>query len=160
MEMTNKKVSSLIFNLIIILFFLNPFLLMLYTQFLGISIQEIITVSPKMNVLFITSFITPFIGYYMLQLKQRLEDDNKKIEGTVVYLIVIAISLLIMGTSTFAIFVSILVFYMFYQWKMSIQIIVNYFKKKKIVFREWIAPTAILIIAICIRFMLILVSNS
>src|SRR5699024_9816905 len=144
----------------IVLLFCFHVRLMVYIQFLRISIQVIIRFGLKFNVLFITSFITPFIGYYMLQLKQRLEDDNKKIEGTVVYLIVIAISLLIMGTSTFAIFVSILVFYMFYQWKMSIQIIVNYFKKKKIVFREWIAPIAILIIAICIRFMLILVSNS
>lgn len=160
MEMTNKKVSSLLFNLIIILFFANPFILILYTQFLGINIQEIITVNPQINVLFITSFITPFIGYYMLRLKQNLEDDSRKVEETTIYLIVIAISLLIMGNSTFAIFVSTLVFYIFYQRKMSIQIIVNYFKKKNKVLTEWIAPIAILVVAICIRFMLILASTS
>lgn len=163
MDIMNKKNVNRIFSVLIILFFATPFLFILYgqlqQQMMGIDIREILEVNPYLNVVFITSFVTPFVGFYMLHLKQELEKELSR-EVAVTHLFAIVISFLIMGNFTYGLFVSILIYFMCVEWKIGIKTIYRYFKGKSINFKEYVAPTAVLVVAILIRFMLVFVSNS
>lgn|SRR5699024_1197269 len=158
-EITSKKIIELIFNLIIIVLFSNPLLLIIYTRFLGINLQNLITMNPYWNILFIKSFVTPFIGFYIMQLKEQLINDGE-VETVVLYLFFVAIGLLIMENLTFSIFVLILISYLFYQRKIRVEGICHYIKNTKFSVKDWLAPIGLLAIATLIRIMLILVSNS
>ncbi|SHF10319.1 hypothetical protein SAMN02745249_01820 [Atopostipes suicloacalis DSM 15692] len=157
--MTSKKIIEFIFNLIIVVFFAYPFLLILYTQFLGIDLQKLISMDPYWNIMFIQSFITPFIGFYILQLKERLAND-RKVETIILQLLVLAIGFLIMGNATFSITIFILIFYLFYYWKIKIKDFQYIFKKENFSFKDYLVPLTILSIAVIIRIMLNLVSNT
>jgi len=159
MKITNKKIVELIFNLIIVVLFAYPFLLILYTQFLGIDFQNLIAANPYWNVMFIQSFITPFIGFYVLQLKESLVND-RKIETVILQLLILAIGLFIMENETFSIFIFILISYLFYHWKIRIRDLQYYLKKMNFKFKDYLAPIAVLSIAVIIRIMFNLVSNA
>lgn len=157
--MTSKKIIEFIFNLIIVVLFAYPFLLILYTQFLGIDLQKLIAMDPYWNIMFIQSFITPFIGFYILQLKERLAND-RKVETIILQLLVLAIGFLIMGNATFSITIFILIFYLFYYWKIKIKDIQYFLKKENFSFKDYLVALTILLIAVIIRIMLNLVLNT
>lgn len=163
MEMINNKATSRIYNILVVLFFATPFLFIFYGQFqqrmIGINFQEILTTNPTLNVSFITSFVTPFIGFYMLRLKQGLEEGLSK-EGLLTNLLAIAVSFLIMANVTYGLFVGILIYFMNFEWKIGFKGVYRYYKKNTFVLKEWVAPIAVLLVAVLIRLMLILVSNA
>src|SRR5699024_3565736 len=159
MEMTRKKIVEFIFNLIIIILFAYPFLMVLYTQFLGIDLQNLIAMNPYWNIMFIQSFITPFIGFYILQLKESLAND-RKVETIILQLLVLAIGFLIMENTTFSIIIIILISYLFYYWKIKIKDLQYIFKKEKFCFKDYLPSLTVLLIAVIIRIMLNLVSNT
>lgn len=163
MEMTKNHLINRMFNTLIILFFATPFLFILYgqlqQQMIGIDIREILEMNPYLNVIFITSFVTPFIGFYMLHLKQELEKELSR-EVALTHLFAITISFLIMGNFTYGLFVSILIYFMYLEWKTGVKEIYRHFKAKTFNIKDWLAPIIILIIALIIRFMLMLVSNT
>lgn len=163
MEMIKHNIINRMFNTLIILFFATPFLFILYgqlqQQMIGIDIREILEVNPYLNVVFITSFVTPFIGFYMLHLKQELEKDLSR-EVVLIHLLAITISFLIMGNFTFGLFVSILIYFMYLEWKAGVKAIYRHFKAKAFNIKDWLAPISVLVIAVIIRSMLLLVSNS
>jgi hypothetical protein len=163
MEMTSKKVINRIFNALILLFFATPFLFMFYGQLQqgspGLDFQVLIAENPNLNILFITSFITPFIGYYMLRLKQELNEDAD-VELILSHLILAVISFVIMGNVTYGLFISILTYFIFRNWKIGFKEVPRYFKKNGINLTDFLAPIAFLIVAILVRVMLILVTNA
>lgn len=163
MEMTSKKVINRIFNALITLFFATPFLFMLYGQLqqgaIGLDFQELLAGSPNLNILFITSFITPFIGYYMLRLRQEL-DENADVEMILSHLILAVISFIIMGNVTYGLFVSILTFFIFRSWKVALKAIPKYFQKNGFHITDYLAPMTFLVVAILVRIMLTLVTNA
>lgn len=162
MEMTSKKVINRIFNALIILFFATPFIFMFYGQLqqraIGLDFQELLAASPNLNILFITSFITPFIGYYMLRLKQELDEDAD-VEMILTHLMFAVISFIIMGNITYGLFISILTFFIFRNWKISFKDIPKYYKKHGLHITDFLAPLAFLVVAIIVRVMLTLVTN-
>lgn len=162
MEMTSKKVINRIFNALIILFFATPFIFMFYGQLqqraIGLDFQELLAASPNLNILFITSFITPFIGYYMLRLKQELAEDAD-VEMILTHLILAVISFIIMGNITYGLFISILTFFIFRNWKITLKNIPEYYKEHGVHITDFLAPIAFLIVAIIVRIMLTLVTN-
>lgn len=157
--MKSKKGLNLLFSLTIVILFATPIILILYSQFLGVDIRKLITMDVQFNVTFIISFITPFIGLYILKLKENVDTDEK-IKLVITHLVIIAISLFIMGNLTIAILISILVIYMKYQWELSFKELFDDLKIHSFKMNDWLVPITILFIAIAIRFMLILVSNS
>ena len=164
MEMTNKKVINRIFNALIILFFATPFLFMFYGQqfskgMIGFDFQQLLAANPNLNILFITSFVTPFIGYYMLQIKQEL-DGNADVEVVLMHLLAVSISFLIMGNITYSLFTGILIYFIFRSWKIELKAFYQYYKKNDIEFNNFIVSLVILIIAVTIRIMLTLVANA
>src|SRR5699024_7417932 len=158
MEMTRKKIVEFIFNLIIVVLFAYPFLMVLYTQFLGIDLQNIIVMDPHWNIMFIKSFISSFIGCYVLQLKEKLIKD-RKVETIILQLIVLAIGLFIMEYATFSVSIFILSFYLFYHWKIKISDLFQYFKKKDFSFKNYLISIGLLLMAVTIRIMIKFVSN-
>lgn len=158
MELSSKKIVEFIFNLIIGVLFAYPFLLILYTQFLGIDLQNLIAANPYWNIMFIQSFITPFIGFYVLRLKENLVND-KEVGTIIIHLFALAIGLLIMKNQTFSIFIFILISYLFYHWKIKIKDLQNSFKKGNFNFKDFLAPIAVLSVALIIRLMFNIVSN-
>src|SRR5699024_7281539 len=162
MYLMNKKVTNHIFNGLIILFFATPFLFILYGQvqqyIIGINIKEILETNPYLNVIFITSFITPFIGFYMLHLKQESKKNLSR-EVFLIQLFIVAISFLIMGNYTYGLFIFILIYFICMKWKIGIKKAYSYLKKLKFSVKDWLAPIGLLAIATLIRIMLILVSN-
>lgn len=163
MYLMNKKLTNYIFNGLIILFFATPFLFMLYWQaqqyMIGINIKEILEMNPYLNVIFITSFITPFIGFYMLYLKQELEKNLSK-EVFILHLFIIVISFLIMGNYTYGLFIFILIYFIGMEWKIEINKVYYRLKEVKFSFKNWLAPIILLVTAILIRLMFMFVSNS
>lgn len=162
MQITSNKIINRIFNLLILLFFATPFLFFLYSQFqqqsLGVAIKKVIETTPYLNVVFITSFVTPFIGYYMLRLKQEF-DKNISREVFLVHLLIIAISFLIMGNVTYGVFVFILIYFMLFEWKVNILSVIRFFKLRNLKHKSYLAATTVLIISLGIRIMFTLVSN-
>ena len=158
MELSSKKIVEFIFNLIIGVLFAYPFLLILYTQFLGIDLQNLIAANPYWNIMFIQSFITPFIGFYVLRLKENLVND-KEVGTIIIHLFALAIGLLIMKNQTFSIFIFILISYLFYHWKIKIKDLQNSFKKGNFNFKDFLGPIAVLSVALIIRLMFNIVSN-
>ena len=163
MEMTNNKVINRIYNALVVLFFATPFLFIFYGQLqqrmIGIDLQEILSKNPYLNVTFIASFVTPFIGFYMVRLRQAL-DENLSKEIFLTNLTVITFSFLVIGNFNYGLFVSILVYFINYDWKIGVKGIYRYYKKHGFNIKEWIAPIAVLTVAIVIRAMLLLVSSS
>lgn len=157
-EITSRKIIELIFNLIIIVLFSNPLLLIIYTRFLGINLQNLIAMNPYWNILFIKSFITPFIGYYMIKLKEQ-SINEEEVKTIVLQLLFMTISLIIMDNTVFSISVFILIFYLFYQYKIKIKDVYHHVVNKKVIIKDWLVPTAFLSVAIIIRVMIILVSS-
>lgn len=157
--MKSKKGLNLLFSLTIVILFATPIILILYSQFLGVDIRKLITMDVQFNVTFIISFITPFIGLYILKLKENVDTDEQ-IKLVITHLVIIAMSLFIMGNLTIAILISILVIYMKYQWELSFKELFDDLKIHSFKMNDWLVPITILFIAIAIRFMLILVSNS
>lgn len=161
-EMINNKIIKRIFNILVVLFFATPFLLIFYGQLqyqtIGINMRELLEVNQYFNVIFITSFVTPFIGLYMLRLKEELGQKLSK-ESFLTHLFTITISFLIMGNITYGLFISILIYFIITKWKIRIKDIYHYYKNKKFKLKEWILPIVILVVAIGIRYMFILVEN-
>lgn|SRR5690625_1940479 len=162
MEMTNNKVINRIYQVLMVLFFATPFLFIFYGQLqqrmIGIDMQEVLETNPYLNVTFIASFVTPFIGFYMLRLKQAFEEGLSR-EVMLTNLGVIAVSFLIMGNVTYGLFVGILLYFMNFEWKIGFKGISRYYKQNGFNWKEWIAPVAVLLIAGLIRSMLMLISN-
>lgn len=163
MEMTTNKMITRLYNVLILLFFATPFLFILYgqlqQQIVGIDIREILEINPYLNITFITSFVTPFIGLYMMHIRQEFEKTPIN-EELITHLVAITVSFLIMGNITYGLFVSILIYFMYLEWKIGIKALYKYHKNKKFSIKNWLEPTGVLIVSIIIRFMLILVSNS
>lgn len=162
MEMTNNKIINRVYSVLIALFFATPFLFIFYGQLLhrmeGIGFQELLSINPYLNVTFITSFITPFIGLYMLHLKQEfIKGLNKEVILT--NILSIAVSFLIMGNVTYGLFVSILIYFMYFEWKTGIKSIYNYYRMSTFNIKDWLAPISVLLVGALIRSMLVLVSN-
>lgn len=158
MEMTSKKIIEVLFNLVIVILFAHPFFLILYTQLSGIDLQNLIAMNPYWNIMFIKSFISPFIGFYVLQLKEKLIKD-RKVEIIILQLIVLAIGLFIMENTTFSVSIFILSFYLFYHWKIKISDLFQYFKKKDFSFKDYLISIGLLLMAVTIRIMIKFVSN-
>src|SRR5699024_6900980 len=64
MEMTSKKIIEVLFNLIIVILFDHPLFLILYTQLSGIDLQNLIAMNTYCYIMFIKSFIYPYIVIY------------------------------------------------------------------------------------------------
>lgn len=162
MEMTNKKGINRIFSALILLFFATPFLFVFYGQLqqgaIGFDLQELLAENPTFNILFITSFITPFVGYYMIRLKQEL-DENADVELILSPLIISTVSFVIMGNITYGLFVAILAYFIFRNWKVRFKEIPQYFRKNGFNVKDFLAPIAFFIVAVIVRIMLILVTN-
>ena len=81
MEMTSNKVVTRLYNALVILFYATPFLFLIYGQLqqqvVGIDIREILEMNPYLNITFITSFVTPFIGLYLTHVKQEFKEKLK-----------------------------------------------------------------------------------
>lgn len=162
MEMTKNKVIDRLFSVLIVLFFATPFLIILYgqlqQQIVGIDIRTIIELNPYLNIIFITSFITPFIGLYMLHLKKEMDKDISK-ELWLIQLIVVSIGFLIMGNNTYGLFVSILVYFIILDWHIQVKSLFRFIRKNILNIKMWVAPFAVLLVSIGVRLMLTLVSN-
>lgn len=161
-EIIGNKIINRLFSTLIILFFATPFIFFFYGQLLGnamgIDFKELLESNIYLNITFTTSFITPFIGYYLLLLKQKLA-EGEAIEFVLLKLSVVAISFLVMSNATYALFLSILTFFMFKEWQVTIKKLVNYIKEKNWAVKDWLSTGAILIVAIVIRIMLIKIGS-
>src|SRR5699024_3210099 len=158
MEMTSKKIIEVLFNLIIVILFAHPFFLILYTQLSGIDLQNLIAMNPYWNIMFIMSFISPFIGFYVLQLKEKLIKDSK-VEIIILQLIVLSIGLFIMKNTKFSVTIYILSLYLFYHCQIKISDLFKYFKKKDFSFKDYLISIGLLLMAVTIRIMINFVSN-
>lgn len=162
MEMTSNKVVTRLYNALVILFYATPFLFLIYGQLqqqvVGIDIREILEMNPYLNITFITSFVTPFIGLYLTYIKQEFEENSIK-EEVLINLVAITISFLIMGNITYGLFVSILVYFIYLEWRIGVKGWFNYYRSKAFSIKDWIAPISVLLVGVLIRVMLVLVTN-
>lgn len=161
MEMSKNKVTERLFNALIVLFFATPFLFLLYGQLqqamVGVDLQEILEMNPYLNVVFITSFITPFIGFYMLQLKKEL-DSGFDLELILIQLLVVTIGFIVMGNVTYGLFVSILVYFYILYEKIKIKDVFNYIRTHASKLSFWVRPTVVMAVSLLVRVMLTLVN--
>lgn len=160
--MISKKVINRIFNALITLFFATPFIFLFFGQLqqgsLGLDFETILAENPGINLLFITSFITPFVGYYMLRLKQELDEDADA-EMILMHLMIAVVSFIIMGNATYGLFLAILTYFIFNNWKVHLKDIPQYFKIRGVHIKDFLAPLAFFTVAILVRIMLTMVTN-
>lgn len=153
-----------IFITLILLFFAMPFLFVVYAQFygnsIGLGLQALLQTDPAMNVAFITSFVIPFIGFYMFNVKKQWDADVD-VELVLMNLLSIGIAFLIMGNSTFALFVLILSYFIYFQEKVKIKQFFLYFKdykKNSLEIKQFLAPLAVIGVSILIQYLTSLVA--
>lgn len=160
--MINTKVNERIFNLLILIFFATPFLFVLYGQMQGnikgFNIEEMLTNNPYLNVMFITSFLTPFIGFYLLHIKKQLKDKGL-IELVLGNLLLIGISFIFLQNLTFALFIFILFYFIFLNSNLRVKELFKYPYFTKTSLKEMLGSFVILILSIIVRYMFSLVAG-
>lgn len=154
--LNNKKIDRL-FTMLIILFFATPFLIVGYGQLqgslTGVNIQTMLEENIYFNLMFIMGFVTPFIGFYMFHLKQRLE-DNGDAEKVLINLIFIALGYLIMGNSGYALFIAILIYFMLKYSKIRIIKLFRNIQQRKFEVKSQLPIIVFLLISILMRIAL------
>lgn len=160
--MAKQKTMNRMFNGLILLFFGTPFLFILYNLVqqgtLNFNLQELLSSDPSINLMFIISFITPFIGYYLLQLKHQL---NEKGEGTKIslHLVVTAVSLMIMGNMMYGLLVFILIYFVVRTYKISYTNIFQKIQNKGFAMQTFVGPILLFTLSIIVRVMVTTVNN-
>lgn len=157
--LANLAVKRL-FQGIVVLFFATPFLLLLYFnmagQANGIDLMEILKDSPRLNIVFVSLFATPFMGYWMIQEKNRLVSGGQ-LESFVTKMLICFISLLLMGNTTYAFLLVILCYFIFKEESCTFRTIINFYKGVNFQWTEWRSAITMLLMSCLIRGMLIMV---
>lgn len=150
--------TNRILNVLILLFFATPFLFIVYGQLqagaIGVEFEEILASNPQVNMLFLTSFITPFIGYYLLRIKETIKEGSH-IGKVKVDIIAISFSFLLMGNITYAMFTLVLLYFLLHENKISFKTFIAALKINKV--KNYVAPLVAMGTTAIIRMMLILI---
>lgn len=152
--MLNNKIISRLFTTLIILFFATPFIILAYGQYqaslIGLNIQTLLEESIQFNLLFIIGFFTPFISLYMVQLKKEFENHGET-EKTLINLSLIALIFLMMGNAGYALFLTILIYFMLKNSKIRFIDLVEYIQPKEIFNKKQLPILVFFMISILIR---------
>lgn len=152
--MLNNKIISRLFTTLIILFFATPFIILAYGQYqaslAGLNIQTLLEESIHFNLLFIIGFFTPFISLYMVHLKKEFENHGET-EKTLVNLSLIAFIFLIMGNTGYALFITILIYFMLKNSKIQFTNLVEFIQPKEMFSKNRLPILVFFMISILIR---------